>query len=99
MTIDSTDLRYAAGLRRTGARSAKVSAIRLDLPLGQAKSCVLCPGDEVRCTQGRIWVTFSGDSRDFVLKRGESAFAPARGRAVVQAMGQDGEARIVSFAS
>lgn len=99
MTINSSDLGCATGLRRTGARPVKVTTSMLGVAAGGAKSCPIRSGDEVRCTQGKVWVTFEGDSRDYVLARGESAFAPARGRAVIQAIAADGEVRIVSFAS
>jgi hypothetical protein len=38
------------------------------------------------CRSGRIWLTQSGDSRDFLLRAGESFSASQRGRIVLWAL-------------
>ncbi len=63
-----------------GARMVLEDRQAFSLPRGS--SC-----REIVCIDGVIWVTFSGDPRDFLLRQGERLAAAGRGRAVISAVG------------
>ncbi len=51
------------------------------------------PGLLVRCLSGMVWVTQEGDSRDYILERGDTFRVERRGAVAVQALSS---ARIVA---
>ena len=48
-------------------------------------SARLHAGESVRCERGLVWLTQSGDARDYFLRAGESFTARRRGKVVAQA--------------
>jgi hypothetical protein len=48
----------------------------------------LSRGLEIMCTDGVIWVTFHGDLRDYVLKKGDRLLTVKGGNAVISAIGK-----------
>ena len=43
-------------------------------------------GTRVVCRHGALWITVDGDSRDYVLERGETFIAPPHARTLVYAL-------------
>lgn len=47
-------------------------------------------GEQITCTDGKLWVTQENDMTDYILNRGEIFWVTNSGKVVVQAM-QDGQ--------
>jgi hypothetical protein len=59
------------------------------LPENETMSIELVPENlRIVCRSGRIWLTQSGDSRDFLLRAGESFTASRRGQLVLWALAE-----------
>jgi len=43
-------------------------------------------GMRLACRQGTVWITIDGDSRDYVLERGQSFVVPPHARTLVYAL-------------
>ena len=43
-------------------------------------------GSEIRCLNGTLWITQSGDLKDYILERGEKFIAQRKGNLVLQAL-------------
>lgn len=53
---------------------------------GEVWSLAVQPGVHIVCTTGVLWVTQSGESRDYILQAGGTWTADRRGTVVVQAL-------------
>ncbi|MBV9470107.1 MAG: DUF2917 domain-containing protein [Abitibacteriaceae bacterium] len=45
------------------------------------------PGTRISCQVGTVWITCSGDARDYLLHAGQELIVPQSGMVVVQAIG------------
>ncbi len=68
-------------------RICRANCREITLQPRQVWSAQLNVGERVRCGHGVIWLTQSGEARDFVLRAGQSFVAPRRGHVVAQALG------------
>lgn len=68
--------------------SRRAAARTVALRDGQAWSTVSSrAGLALRCTKGKLWVTFEGDPEDHIVAAPEVFTAPERGRVAVMALG------------
>ncbi len=58
----------------------------VELDEGVAWSAPVPPGAIVTCERGTLWVTFEGDSTDYVLEERASFTAPRHGRVAARAL-------------
>jgi hypothetical protein len=54
---------------------------------GRTTSSKDLSGQELRCTQGHLWVTLEGDPNDYVLSPGDRMRIQARGRVIIGGKG------------
>jgi hypothetical protein len=52
------------------------------------------PGITVRCTEGVLWMTVTGETGDILLARGETHRIRHSGRIVIESLGGDGRVRL-----
>lgn len=57
------------------------------LPQGRVKSYADLEGETVHCLEGRLWVTFEGDSEDHILLAGERVEVPNPGKLLISGPG------------
>lgn len=83
-TVYSTSSKdLAKATRRLSARGAMTWSIAS----GHAMSAAVAgPAPSVTAVDGTIWVTQTGDSRDYILHPGDRIVLSGRGRVVIQAM-------------
>jgi hypothetical protein len=85
---------FGWGMTRPVARPTAAHSERVSLASGQVISRELRAGTQVRCEAGVLWLTLPGDTRDYVLKAGQSLTLPRSGKVVVQGM-EEVELRIL----
>ena len=74
--------------------------MKIDLGDGEVVLRQSCPlrlsdarGIVVRCTEGVLWMTITGEAGDIVLAAGESHRVRAAGRIVIESIGSDARLR------
>ena len=65
------------------------------LRLAAGRAYRIRAGGRVRCVVGNVWVTQEGDVRDIVLSGGEEFTPAARGKVIVQALGDHAVVRLL----
>jgi hypothetical protein len=56
-------------------------------PGGGIKAYYDLAGETIHCTAGRLWVTFQGDTDDYILLAGEHLVVPNQGKTLISGPG------------
>ena len=67
--------------------SARFSPLYSCLAKGGVKAYAGLANETIHCTAGRLWVTFEGDTKDYILRAGEQLDVPNLGKLLVSGPG------------